>query len=353
MLDVTDSVRTERELHEAQTKYGALVEQIPAIVYVDVVDERMSTSYVSPQIEALLGITPEEYIDDPDMWVHAPASGGPGRDARRVPRGASRRRAVHAGVPPHRARRARRCGSATAPSWSTTTAGQPLFVQGVMLDITQRKVAEEEIAFLAYHDKLTGLPNRAMFDELLELSLARARRHGLGVSVISLDIDNFKLVNDSLGHEAGNELITLLLRAPARGDPRGRPDRAPRSRRVPDAPGRPGPDVGGRRRRSRDVRGRVRRGEDPRRVAGAVRGRGHRALRHGVARDQRLPEPRRDRRDDPEARRQRDGPQQADRPRRLVHARGRAPPTRWASCRSAPGCGRPSRTRAGCSTTSR
>ncbi len=89
-------------------------------------------------------------------------------------------------------------------------AGEPLFVQGVMLDITQRKEAEEEIAFLAYHDKLTGLPNRAMFDELLELSLARARRHGLGVSVISLDIDNFKLVNDSLGHEAGNELIALF-----------------------------------------------------------------------------------------------------------------------------------------------
>jgi len=69
MFDISDSVRTERELVDAQTRYGALVEHIPAIVYVDVVDERMSTSYVSPQIEALLGITPEEYIDDPDMWV--------------------------------------------------------------------------------------------------------------------------------------------------------------------------------------------------------------------------------------------------------------------------------------------
>ena len=79
-----------------------------------------------------------------------------------------------------------------------------------MLDITKRKEAEEQIAFLAYHDKLTGLPNRVLFDELLELSLARARRHGLGVSVISVDIDNFKLVNDSLGHDAGDELIVLV-----------------------------------------------------------------------------------------------------------------------------------------------
>ena len=68
MLDVSDSVRTERELVDAQTKYGALVEHIPAIVYVDLADERMTTTYVSPQIESLLGITPAEYMDDPDLW---------------------------------------------------------------------------------------------------------------------------------------------------------------------------------------------------------------------------------------------------------------------------------------------
>ena len=79
-----------------------------------------------------------------------------------------------------------------------------------MLDITERKAAEEQVAYLAYHDKLTGLPNRAMFDELLELSIARARRNGLGVAVISVDLDDFKLVNDSLGHEVGDELILEL-----------------------------------------------------------------------------------------------------------------------------------------------
>ena len=45
------------------------MEQIPAIVYVDLADEHMTTSYVSPQIEALLGYTPQEYIDDPDLWA--------------------------------------------------------------------------------------------------------------------------------------------------------------------------------------------------------------------------------------------------------------------------------------------
>lgn len=209
MLDVTDSVRTERELMEAQTKYGALVEHIPAIVYVDLADERMTTTYVSPQIEALLGITPREYIDDPELWfthlhpedreatvaayMEARATGDPFTLEYRLV-----------------ARDGRIVWFSDSAVVVHDPAGEPLYVQGVMLDITPRKEAEEQIAFLAYHDKLTGLPNRVLFDELLDLSLARARRHGLGVSVISVDIDNFKLVNDSLGHEAGDALIVLL-----------------------------------------------------------------------------------------------------------------------------------------------
>ena len=209
MLDITDSIRTERELQEARTKYGALVETIPAIVYVDLADERMTTSYVSPQIEALLGITPEEYKDDPDLWVtHLHPE-----DREETVTAYLEGRA--AGQPfTLEYRLVGRDGSVLWFSDSAVVihdpAGEPLYVQGVMLDITTRKEAEEQIAFLAYHDKLTGLPNRVLFDELLDLSLARARRHGLGVSVISVDIDNFKLVNDSLGHEAGDRLIVLL-----------------------------------------------------------------------------------------------------------------------------------------------
>ena len=55
MLDVTELIDAQAELHQAKTKYGALVEQIPAIVYVDVADDDMSTTYVSPQIQAILG----------------------------------------------------------------------------------------------------------------------------------------------------------------------------------------------------------------------------------------------------------------------------------------------------------
>lgn len=88
--------------------------------------------------------------------------------------------------------------------------GEPRFAISMVENITERRMAEERIAFLAYHDRLTGLPNRALFEEMLENSLARARRHDLAVGVVFLDLDNFKLVNDSLGHHAGDQLLVKL-----------------------------------------------------------------------------------------------------------------------------------------------
>ena len=206
MLDVTELVQAQAELHEAKTKYGALVEQIPAIVYVDVADEDMSTTYVSPQIEAILGYTAQEYIDDPQLWesiLHP--------DDRENAK-ATYLRGRESGDPfvfEYRllARDGRTVWFRDSAIVLTDAQGRPEHIQGVMLDITERKAAEERIAFLAYHDKLTGLPNRTMFDELLGLSLARAKRHGLGVVVVTVDIDDFKLVNDSLGHEAGDAIL--------------------------------------------------------------------------------------------------------------------------------------------------
>jgi diguanylate cyclase (GGDEF)-like protein/PAS domain S-box-containing protein len=75
------------------------------------------------------------------------------------------------------------------------------------IDVTDRRRAEEQIAHLAYHDPLTGLPNRALLHEHLELALARARRNDDAVALLYLDLDDFKLVNDSLGHGAGDELL--------------------------------------------------------------------------------------------------------------------------------------------------
>jgi diguanylate cyclase (GGDEF)-like protein/PAS domain S-box-containing protein len=88
------------------------------------------------------------------------------------------------------------------------------------VDLTERRAAEEQIAYLAYHDPLTGLPNRALLQEHLDLALARARRQSEAVGLLYLDLDGFKLVNDSLGHPAGDELlchVTMRLSERRRG----------------------------------------------------------------------------------------------------------------------------------------
>ena len=85
--------------------------------------------------------------------------------------------------------------------------GEPGYRQGYLLDISRSKEAEERLSHLAYHDSLTNLPNRAMFREHLEIALARAERSGRGVAVLFVDLDDFKLVNDSFGHGAGDELL--------------------------------------------------------------------------------------------------------------------------------------------------
>jgi diguanylate cyclase (GGDEF)-like protein/PAS domain S-box-containing protein len=78
---------------------------------------------------------------------------------------------------------------------------------GVARDITERKKAEETISFQAFHDILTGLPNRILFKDRLGVALKQARRKDRRVGVMFIDIDRFKLVNDTYGHQEGDELL--------------------------------------------------------------------------------------------------------------------------------------------------
>jgi diguanylate cyclase (GGDEF)-like protein/PAS domain S-box-containing protein len=209
MFDITQMVDAKRDLHHAQSTYGALVEQIPAIVYQDKTDDSWSTVYVSPQITALLGVRPEEWVGESKLWSEMLHPDDRDRAIEEVDRG------IESGEPyTVEYRMVARDGRV---KWFQDTAvmlrdadGNPVYTHGVMLDITERREAEERLTYLAYHDSLTGMPNRAMFDELLELSLARARRADRGVAVLALDVDNFKLINDSLGHEVGDRLITQI-----------------------------------------------------------------------------------------------------------------------------------------------
>jgi len=91
-------------------------------------------------------------------------------------------------------------------------AGQFKGYRGVGHDITERRAAEERIRYLATHDGLTGLPNRVMFSELLNLAIETARRYKRLFAVLFIDLDRFKYINDNLGHEAGDELLKEMSR---------------------------------------------------------------------------------------------------------------------------------------------
>ncbi|MDR7434490.1 MAG: EAL domain-containing protein [Armatimonadota bacterium] len=92
-------------------------------------------------------------------------------------------------------------------------SGRPVYYEGSVEDITPRKRFEAEITYLASHDPLTGAFNRRRFQEELQHRIAQARRAGKGGALLFLDLDNFKEVNDRLGHRAGDDLLRAVVQS--------------------------------------------------------------------------------------------------------------------------------------------
>ena len=203
------------QLFEAEARYRSLVEQVPAVVYED---RGHTTIYVSPQIEDILGVTPESYVQDSGMWLRMVHP-----DDREWVQAQSEAFLAGEGGDLDDYRMVRPDGRVV---WVRDRAyayrddaGRVILEQGLLFDVTELKEAEARVTHMAYHDALTGLANRELFHESLLLAVERARRDRTSIAVLYLDLDNFKNLNDTMGHYAGDLLLVALaerLRASTR-----------------------------------------------------------------------------------------------------------------------------------------
>jgi diguanylate cyclase (GGDEF)-like protein/PAS domain S-box-containing protein len=207
--DMTDRKRVEAALQRSKQDYEALVQSIEGIVW-EADARTFQFVFVSRQAEHLLGYPVERWLTDPTFW----------RDH------------LH---PEDREWATAYCTKATeeirdhdfeyrmvAADGRTVwfrdlvhvvvdEKGSPAKLRGIMVDITKQKVGEERLNYLGHHDPLTDLPNRNLLSDRLNQALSRVRWRLRPVAVLFIDLDRFKIVNDTLGHTIGD----LLLKAVA------------------------------------------------------------------------------------------------------------------------------------------
>lgn len=203
--------RLSDELTVAEAQYRAVVERVPGVVYVAEAGQNGRWHFVSSQIEELLGYTAEEWCADPTMWMSRihPSD----RDRMMLAEDEDRDRVEELGRWEYRliARDGRVVWVIDDEAVISRDAdGRPSMVQGILIDISDRKRLEDQLRHQALHDPLTGLPNRVLFADRLSHALVRRGDPDVGLAVLFVDLDDFKNINDSLGHAVGDQLLRLV-----------------------------------------------------------------------------------------------------------------------------------------------
>lgn len=203
--DVSERQRTEAALRESEQRYRDLFEQsLDAIL---ITDSEHCIIDANPSVENLTGWSRDELIGRSASSLAADAAAGEHilaalRD--------------HTTIRDYDVTGLTRDGGAVeiqltaVPRWDER--GHLLGYQAILRDVTARRRFEQELQHLAFHDWLTGLPNLALFRDRLEHSVAQADRTSTRVGLVYLDLDRFKALNDSHGHNAGDRAIQQIAR---------------------------------------------------------------------------------------------------------------------------------------------
>ncbi|MEX0960442.1 MAG: PAS domain S-box protein [Burkholderiales bacterium] len=206
--DITARKAAERALRDSEEKFRQLADSIPEVFWISTPD-LSRYYYISPAYESVFGLSRSAVEADAETWWDAvlpedteqlrrsvPADPGQGFDVEyRIRRPDGSVRWLHEQAFPVR-----------------NDQGEIHRLAGLTVDITEKKRLEERLLQLAHYDSLTGLPNRVLLHDRLRQALAQARRNSQALAVLLLDIDRFKLVNDSFGHAAGDDLVRQMGR---------------------------------------------------------------------------------------------------------------------------------------------
>jgi diguanylate cyclase (GGDEF)-like protein/PAS domain S-box-containing protein len=199
-IDITERKQFEQTLKESEEKYRSLFEGSRDAIYIAASDGQLVDA--NQAFLDLFGYTREEIIHSNAKQAYASVKDQKIFKQAIQEKGSIRDFAIQL---------RKKDGTIMDCLLSVTTKkgddGNIIEYNGIVRDISAYKKAQEMIHYMAYHDPLTGLPNRVLFNDRLDMALARAQRSGKKVAVMMLDIDKFKSINDKWGHETGDKLL--------------------------------------------------------------------------------------------------------------------------------------------------